>query len=63
MGFQNFRLPKAIVQHEINGLKEMGVDIQTNVVIGRSESVDDLFDGLETCQRGNLTRAIFRPRI
>lgn len=43
-GIPEFRLPKAIVQHEINGLKEMGVDIQTNVVIGRSESVDDLFD-------------------
>ena len=43
-GIPEFRLPKKIVQNEIEGLKKMGVDIQTNVVIGRSESVDDLFD-------------------
>ena len=47
-GIPEFRLPKAIVQNEINGLKAMGVDIQTNMVIGRSESVDELFeDGYE----------------
>ena len=43
-GIPEFRLPKTVVQHEIEGLKQMGVDIQTNMVIGRSESVDDLFD-------------------
>ncbi len=43
-GIPEFRLPKEIVQHEINGLKEMGVDIQTNTVVGRTESVDDLFE-------------------
>ncbi|MCH4286610.1 MULTISPECIES: NADPH-dependent glutamate synthase [Bacillota] len=43
-GIPEFRLPKAIVQNEIEGLKNMGVDIETNMVIGRSESVDDLFD-------------------
>lgn len=43
-GIPEFRLPKKIVQNEIDGLKKMGVDIQTNVVIGRSESVDDLFE-------------------
>ena len=42
-GIPEFRLPKKIVQHEIDGLRQMGVDIETNVVIGRSESVDDLF--------------------
>ena len=41
-GIPEFRLP--IVQNEIEGLKNMGVDIETNMVIGRSESVDDLFD-------------------
>ena len=47
-GIPEFRLPKAIVQNEIEGLKAMGVDIQTNMVIGRSESVDELFeDGYE----------------
>ena len=43
-GIPEFRLPKTVVQHEIEGLKQMGVDIQTNMVIVRSESVDDLFD-------------------
>lgn len=43
-GIPEFRLPKEIVQDEINGLKKIGVDIETNVVIGRSESVDDLFE-------------------
>lgn len=43
-GIPEFRLPKAIVQNEIEGLKQMGVDIETNMVIGRSESVDDLFE-------------------
>lgn len=47
-GIPEFRLPKAIVQNEIEGLKQMGVEINTNMVIGRSESVDDLFnDGYE----------------
>ena len=43
-GIPEFRLPKAIVQNEIDGLKQMGVDIETNMVIGCSESVDDLFE-------------------
>lgn len=43
-GIPEFRLPKAIVQNEIEGLKQMGVDIETNMVIGRSESVDELFE-------------------
>ncbi len=43
-GIPEFRLPKDVVQAEINGLKQMGVDIQTNMVIGRSESIDDLFE-------------------
>lgn len=43
-GIPEFRLPKAVVQNEIDGLKQMGIDIQTNMVIGRSESVDDLFE-------------------
>lgn len=43
-GIPEFRLPKKIVELEINGLKALGVKIQTNVVIGRSLSVDDLFE-------------------
>ena len=42
-GIPQFRLPKEIVQAEINNLRELGVTINTNVVIGRSESIDELF--------------------
>ena len=41
-GIPEFRLPKAIVQREVDGLKDMGVDVETNVVIGRSISIDDM---------------------
>ena len=43
-GIPEFRLPKAIVQKEINALKEMGVTIQTNVVIGKTISIDELME-------------------
>lgn len=43
-GIPEFRLPKDIVRQEIDGLRELGVDIETNVVIGRTLTVDDLFD-------------------
>lgn len=47
-GIPEFRLPKDIVEKEINGLKELGVDIQTNVVIGKTLTIDELFeDGYE----------------
>ncbi|MDD3336579.1 MAG: NADPH-dependent glutamate synthase [Eubacteriales bacterium] len=43
-GIPEFRLPKSIVNHEINGLKELGVTIQCNTVIGKTLTVDELFD-------------------
>ena len=43
-GIPEFRLPKDIVRQEIDGLRELGVDIETNVVIGRTLTIDDLFD-------------------
>ena len=43
-GIPEFRLPKAIVQKEIDGLKAMGVKIKTNMVIGRALSVDELLE-------------------
>lgn len=43
-GIPQFRLPKEIVQKEIDGLIQKGVKVETNMVIGKSESVDDLFD-------------------
>ncbi|MBE5923535.1 MAG: NADPH-dependent glutamate synthase [Lachnospiraceae bacterium] len=41
-GIPEFRLPKAIVQKEVDGLKELGVKIETNVVIGKTISIDEL---------------------
>lgn len=41
-GIPEFRLPKAIVQKEIMTLKELGVDVETNVVIGKTISIDEL---------------------
>ena len=41
-GIPEFRLPKAIVQKEVDGLKALGVKIETNVVIGRSITIDEL---------------------
>lgn len=47
-GIPEFRLPKSIVQSEINTLKDMGVEFVLNFVVGRSETIDDLFaDGYE----------------
>ena len=41
-GIPEFRLPKKIVRHEVNVLREMGVDFQTNVVIGKTVTIDEL---------------------
>lgn len=43
-GIPEFRLPKSIVKKEIDGLKELGVDIETNVVIGKTLSIDELMN-------------------
>lgn len=42
-GIPEFRLPKATVQREIDGLKALGVEIKTDMVIGKILSVDELF--------------------
>ena len=41
-GIPEFRLPKAIVQKEVDGLKAMGVTIATDTVVGRTVSIDEL---------------------
>ncbi len=43
-GIPEFRLPKAIVAKEIDGLKALGVEIMTDMVIGKTLSVDEIFD-------------------
>ncbi|MBR0425082.1 MAG: NADPH-dependent glutamate synthase [Clostridia bacterium] len=42
-GIPEFRLPKAIVAKEVETLKALGVDVQTNVVIGKTLTIDELF--------------------
>jgi glutamate synthase (NADPH/NADH) small chain len=47
-GIPEFRLPKEILDYEIDNLKKRGVTLVTNVLIGRTKSVDDLFaEGFE----------------
>ena len=41
-GIPEFRLPKALVREEIQTLQDMGVDIETNMVVGRCMSLDEL---------------------
>ncbi|MCH5299207.1 MAG: NADPH-dependent glutamate synthase [Ruminococcus sp.] len=41
-GIPEFRLPKSIVQKEVDGLKALGVKIETNMVIGRVITIDEL---------------------
>ena len=47
-GIPEFRLPKDLVAKEIDNVKELGVKIETNVVVGRSITVDELLqDGYD----------------
>ncbi|MBP5605532.1 MAG: NAD(P)-binding protein, partial [Ruminiclostridium sp.] len=43
-GIPEFRLPKSIVAREIESIKKLGVSIETDRVIGRVKSVDELFE-------------------
>ncbi len=43
-GIPEFRLPKAIVQKEVDALIALGVDLQTNVVIGKTLTIEELFE-------------------
>ncbi len=42
-GIPEFRLPKAIVAKEVDTLKKLGVKIESNVVIGKTLTIDELF--------------------
>jgi glutamate synthase (NADPH/NADH) small chain len=42
-GIPAFRLPRDILDFEINSLKEMGVQIVTNFIVGRTKTLDELF--------------------
>ena len=43
-GIPEFRLPKSIVAKEVETLKDLGVDVQPNVVIGKTLTIDELFE-------------------
>ena len=44
-GIPEFRLPKdTVVAHEVENVKKLGVEIETNTIVGKSVSVDDLLD-------------------
>ncbi len=43
-GIPEFRLPKTIVKKEVETLKKYGVDVETNVVIGKTLTIDELFE-------------------
>jgi glutamate synthase (NADPH/NADH) small chain len=43
-GIPEFRLPKAIVAQEVNFLERLGVNVQVNAVVGRTVSLDELFE-------------------
>lgn len=43
-GIPEFRLPKGIVQKEIENLKKMGVDIETNAIVGQIASLNELLE-------------------
>ena len=47
-GIPEFRLPKSIVQKEVETLRNLGVDVETNVVVGKTITIEELFeDGYE----------------
>ena len=43
-GIPEFRLPKSIVAKEVETLKDLGVNFETNVVIGKTLTIDELFE-------------------
>ncbi|MEM3549797.1 MAG: NADPH-dependent glutamate synthase [Candidatus Bathyarchaeia archaeon] len=43
-GIPEFRLPKRVVKKEIDYIRKLGVEIKTNVIVGKTLTIDDLFD-------------------
>jgi glutamate synthase (NADPH/NADH) small chain len=43
-GIPEFRLPKEIVREELDGLRRMGIEFRTDVVVGRSVTIDELLE-------------------
>ncbi|MFO8051382.1 MAG: NADPH-dependent glutamate synthase [Thermoplasmatota archaeon] len=51
-GIPEFRLPKAIVKHEIEFLKRLGCKIETNQVIGKIKTIDELLEDFDAVYIG-----------
>ncbi|MDR3763035.1 MAG: NADPH-dependent glutamate synthase [Acidobacteriota bacterium] len=65
-GIPEFRLPKAIVRQEVNNLRRMGVEFETNVVVGKSVTIDELmknegFDAVFIATGAGLPRFLGVP--
>lgn len=43
-GIPQFRLPKEIVRHEVEGILDMGVELRLDTVIGKTITIDELFE-------------------
>lgn len=43
-GIPEFRLPKNVVQEEINYIKQLGVDIKVNFIVGKTATINELFE-------------------
>lgn len=43
-GIPEFRLPKDVVKREVDYMKQLGVKVETDVVVGRSITIDELFE-------------------
>jgi glutamate synthase (NADPH) small chain len=50
-GIPEFRLPKAIVKGKVDNLRRMGVEFETNVVVGKSVTIDELMRDESTTTR------------
>lgn len=51
-GIPEFRLPKAIVAEEVENLKRMGVKVETNFLVGRTDTLEQLLTEKDTSVRG-----------
>lgn len=53
-GIPEFRLPKTIVEREINYIRKLGVELKLSIVIGKTKTIDDLFkEGYKAIFLGN----------
>ena len=66
-GIPEFRLPKSIVKGEVDNLRRMGVEFETNVVVGKSVTIDELMHeealrrGLRRHRRGSAASSSAFP--